>query len=95
MTNYTRGGEASQGFITINKDQFDSSKYSTNLKDCEEKCPIPGKEHLPKNSPDCVQPTPAPVELPKTGAGDLLGAGVGLAAMGLSAYYYAASRRLF
>ena len=86
---------ATKKVITINKDQFDSSKYSTNLKDCEEKCPIPGKEHLPKNSPDCVQPTPAPVELPKTGAGDLLGAGVGLAAMGLSAYYYAASRRLF
>lgn len=82
--------------VTINKDEFDSSKHSTNLKDCEEKCPIPGKEHLPVNSAECEEPvTPTPPELPKTGAADLLGAGVGLAAMGLSAYYYAASRRLF
>lgn len=87
---------ATKKVITINKDQFDSSKYSTNLKDCEEKCPIPGKEHLPATSAECETPvTPTPPELPKTGAADLLGAGVGLSAMGLAAYYYAASRRLF
>lgn len=80
--------------ITIDKNQFDSSKHSTNLKDCEEKCPIPGQETLPKNSPDCVQPPATPVELPKTGAGDIFGAGIGLAAMGLAIYYYAASRRI-
>lgn len=80
--------------VSIDEDQFNPQLHSKNLKDCEEKCPIPGKEHLPKNSPECVTP-PAPVELPKTGAGDLVSAGVGLAAMGVSAYYYAASRRLF
>lgn len=82
--------------ISIDEDQFNPQLHSKNLKDCDEKCPIPGKEHLPKNSPDCVTPpAPTPVELPKTGAGDLVSAGVGLAAMGVSAYYYAASRRLF
>lgn len=86
--------------ITINEDAFDPTKHSRNLKDCEEKCPIPGKEHLPANSAECEEPvvpapTPAaPVELPKTGAGDLIGAGIGLSAMGVAAYYYAASRRI-
>ena len=85
---------ATKKVITINKDQFDASKYSTNLKDCEAKCPIPGKEHLPATSAECEKPiTPTSPELPKTGPEDILGAGVGLAAMGLTAYYYAASRR--
>jgi len=84
--------------ITINEDQFDSAKHSTNLKDCESKCPIPGKEHLPVDSAMCEEPVktpPTPPELPKTGAGDAIGAGVGLSAMGIAAYYFAASRRLF
>jgi uncharacterized repeat protein (TIGR01451 family) len=38
--------------VTINEDQFDSSKYSKNLEDCA-KCTIPGKENLPANSPEC------------------------------------------
>lgn len=80
--------------ITIDKAAFDSSKHSTNLKDCEKKCPIPGKEHLPETSAECETPvTPTPTELPVTGPEDLFGAGVGLAAMGLTAYYYAVSRR--
>jgi len=56
-----------------------------------ERCTVPGKETLPKNSPDCVTPTPP--ELPHTGAGDgiiaLIGAGSLIAAIG----YYVASRR--
>ena len=69
---------------------------------CEEKpefCTVPGKEHLPKNSPDCketpvVPPTTTtPTELPKTGASDsiivLIGAGALIASIG----YYIASRR--
>lgn len=62
---------------------------------CEEKCTVPGKETLPKNSPDCVvvPPTTPPTELPHTGASDnifaLLGAGSLIAAIG----YYVASRR--
>lgn len=87
--------------ISIDADQFDATKHSKNLEDCKDKCPIPGKEHLPANSAECEEPvvTPpapqTPSELPKTGPADFLGAGVGLAAMGVSAYYYAASRRLF
>lgn len=36
----------------------------------EENCPVPGKGHLPKDSPLCVE---TPSELPNTGAGDLIG----------------------
>ncbi|MET0979779.1 MAG: hypothetical protein ABWX90_00810 [Candidatus Saccharimonadales bacterium] len=58
-------------------------------------CDVPGKEHLPKNSPDCVVTPVAtpPQELPKTGLGEELlkvtGVGSLIAAIG----YYAASRR--
>jgi uncharacterized repeat protein (TIGR01451 family) len=38
----------------------------------QDKCPIPGKESLPKNSPDCKE-TPTTPELPKTGAASLVG----------------------
>jgi len=41
-----------------------------------DKCPIPGKENLPKNSPECKEtPVTPPVtpELPKTGAAGLIG----------------------
>ncbi len=61
----------SKKIITIDEDQFDSSKHSKNLKDCEEeKCPIPGKEHLPKDSKDCYEncPIPGKEHLPKTSA---------------------------
>ena len=55
-------------------------------------CDVPGKEHLPKNSDECVEEE-VPVELPKTGAAEnlltLLGAGSLIAAAG----YYIASRR--
>lgn len=36
-----------------------------------EKCPIPGKEHLPKDSPECKE-TPVTPELPSTGAGSMI-----------------------
>ncbi len=46
--------------VTIKESEFDSAKYSKNPNDCKEtppveKCPIPGKEHLPKDSPDCKE----------------------------------------
>lgn len=53
-------------------------------------CDIPGKENLPKNSTECVE---TPVELPHTGTGSLLGAGVGLGSLIAAGSYYFASRR--
>lgn len=38
----------------------------------KDKCPIPGKEHLPADSPEC-KVTPVTPELPKTGAAGLVG----------------------
>lgn len=55
-----------------------------------ENCPIPGKENLPKDSPDCVTPPP---ELPKTGTGDGIVGLVGLSSVVASTGYYIASRR--
>ena len=53
-------------------------------------CDVPGKENLPKNSVDCVE---TPVELPHTGTGSLLGAGVGLGSLIAAGSYYFMSRR--
>jgi PKD repeat protein len=55
-------------------------------------CQIPGKENLPANSPQCVQP---PVqELPTTGStGGLVGAGFGLGSVIIAASFYITSRR--
>lgn len=54
-------------------------------------CPIPGKEHLPKDSPLCV--TPSVAELPKTGPMDLIGGGLGLGSLIAASSYWYASRR--
>lgn len=75
-------------------------KYSANRADCEtapvtpkkEMCTVPGKEHLPKDSPDC-QDVVASDKLPTTGPIDLLGAAIGLTSISVAAYYYAVSRR--
>ncbi len=75
--------------ITITEEEFDEARHTRDLKECEAKCPIPGFEHLPAASPECAHP----VELPKTGATSLVGAGVGFAALGLSTHYYLLSRR--
>lgn len=62
---------------------------------CEEKpefCIVKGKEHLPKNSPDCKE-TPVVTELPKTGASDSIVALIGAGSLIASIGYYVASRR--
>lgn len=66
---------------------------------CEEQkeyCTVPGKEHLPKNSADCVE-TPTtpetPAELPKTGVSDTIGAFIGAGSLVAALGYYIASRR--
>ncbi|MDO4684635.1 MAG: hypothetical protein Q4B06_02935 [Candidatus Saccharibacteria bacterium] len=83
--------------VKIKESAFDASKHSKNAADCaaaplepkKEMCTVPGKEHLPKNSPDCIE---LPSELPKTGGLDAA-ALLGLSAMTISLGYYLASRR--
>lgn len=84
--------------VTIDKSELEKHKdrYSTNLDDCKstpiekkEFCTVPGKEHLPKDSPECFE---TPSELPKTGGLDAT-AFLGLGAMTISIGYYIASRR--
>lgn len=93
--------------VTIKESDFDSSKHSKNLNDCAETpvtpgetCPIPGKEHLPKDSKDCAEtpaPTPTtpvtPSELPQTGSSDGLLTMIGLGAFALALGYAVTSRR--
>lgn len=70
-------------------------------KEEEEKCPIPGKTHLPKNSPECkedVPPTttttpPAPTTLVSTGPADLIGIFVATTVAGTLAHYFILGRR--
>lgn len=83
--------------VTIKESDFDAKKHSKNAQDCatppteitKEMCPIPGKQHLTKSSPDCME---TPRELPKTGGLDIA-AFAGLGAMTISLGYYLASRR--
>ncbi|NLA42787.1 LPXTG cell wall anchor domain-containing protein [Candidatus Saccharibacteria bacterium] len=81
-------------WITITEGLFDKTKHSTNEADCEEVVvpPTPTPAPTPPAAP-APAPAPAPVALPQTGAGDLLGATLGLSSMALASYYYAISRR--
>lgn len=81
--------------VTIKESEFDSTKYSMDQADCaEEKCPIPGKEHLPADSENCEEDeTPTPVELPKTGPADAFASLVGAGALAGTATTYFKSRR--
>ena len=94
--------------LTINKQDFDANKHSMNLADCEKTpetpevpeqpapetptCPIPGKEHLPKDSADCA--TPAPVELPQTGSSTGVLSILGLGLITIAAGYALTGCRL-
>lgn len=55
-----------------------------------ENCILPGKEDLPKNSPECAE---TPPELPQTGLGEWLAGATGLAALAAALYYYNMSQR--
>lgn len=85
--------------VTIDEDKFDSTRYSKNTADCKEMCPIPGKEHLPADSKDCVETPPVtppqetPPELPQTGMSNLVIGGFGAGSMIVSASLYIGSRR--
>lgn len=83
-----------QRIIEINESDYDASKHSKNFADCkktEEKCDVPGKETLPKDSPDCKTTTVE--ELPQTGLGGTLAAFSGLGALTAGAGYYIRSVR--
>jgi LPXTG-motif cell wall-anchored protein len=64
----------------------------------QEYCTIPGKEQLPKDSPECVETPPVtppvtPPLLPHTGMSENIVAVVGLGALVASIGYYVASRK--
>lgn len=77
---------SSSKIVEISESQFDSSKHDKDITKCE-KCTVPGKEHLPKNSPDCVTPTTVD-ELPQTGLGSAIAAFTGLGSLTAGASYY-------
>lgn len=57
-------------------------------------CPLPGKEDLPKNSPECTEPpVETPPELPQTGLGEWLAGAAGFAAIAGALYYWNTSRK--
>lgn len=91
---------------TIKEDTYDASKYSKDTANCKkpvEKCPLAGKEDMPKDSVNCVEtPTPttpetpkteAATELPKTGLADAFAPIMGIGSLTASGYYYVTSRR--
>lgn len=68
-------------------------------------CPYPGKEHLPKDSPECKPDVPpetppetpvtpeTPVSIPDTGAGQVIGMFLSTVAAGMIAYRFVWARR--
>jgi len=104
--NYTQttvGVYSVQAIVTVSVNGVEKTATSDNCKGkfevpaTPEYCPIPGKEHLPKNSPDCketpVTPPVTPPELPTTGMTENIVAIIGLGALIASIAYYVASRR--
>lgn len=82
--------------VTIKESEFDSSKYSKDAADCKTTetpmCEVPGKEHLPADSEDCVEEE-TPEELPHTGMGETLLSVLGAGSLASAAGAYIASRR--
>lgn len=74
----------------------DSDTAEVTQEDCkppvkeEEPCPIPGKEHLPKDSKECVN---IPPTIPQTGIGGIITGLLGSSAAGYSAYAYLESKK--
>lgn len=67
----------------------------------KENCPIPGKGHLPKDSPDCketvvttvAKTTTTPTVLPNTGPGSVIGIFTGVSLAGSMAHRFFTGRR--
>jgi len=102
-TRSTVGKYTVEAVITVTVNGTDKTASSANCKKefevpaTPEYCPIPGKEQLPKDSPECVAtpvtPPATPPELPHTGASENILAFTGLGALIASISYYVASRR--
>ena len=86
---------------TIKESEFDSTKHSTDMSDCEETPVTPEVPETPETpetpttpeTPEVVEETPEVVELPKTGASDVLLAGISLSSIITAAGYMFANRR--
>lgn len=84
--------------VTIDKSEYNANKdkYSTVLNDCATKpemCTVPGKETMPKDSPDCKETPVTPTELPHTGITEGLLSVLGAGSMVGAAAAYVASRK--
>ena len=76
----------------LNKDRFEYGKSKDKV--VEEKCPVPGKEHLPADSEDCEEDeAPTPTELPETGMGENILSLLGVGSLAGVTSAYIASRR--
>ncbi len=73
-----------------------SDKCATVINTEKPMCTVPGKEHLPPDSPECRETPPGtpPSEIPDTGAGDLVGLFVATTVAGSLAYKMVWARRL-
>lgn len=106
-SNKTVTSDACKTQITVSPEKPEECKPGIPVGDerCEENCDVPGKEHLPKDSPDCketpvIPETPetpqtpeTPAELPKTGVADTILTLMGVGSLIAAASYYVASRR--
>lgn len=87
--------------VTVNVDVNGETKTATS-EECmvtisipknPENCPIPGKEHLPKDSKECKEKPTTPEELPNTGAGAVAGIVGAVTAAGTAAHVAVTRRR--
>ncbi|MCA9334251.1 PKD domain-containing protein, partial [Candidatus Saccharibacteria bacterium] len=104
---YAASGEynasATLTFTVNGQDKVVSSnacKATTDKPPVTPMCPYPGKEHLPKNSPDCKQTTttttkttPTPTAIADTGPGEVIGMTIATIFAGMIAYRMVWMRR--
>ena len=77
----------------VDSKKIDNIHYTTDMSKCAPKCPIPGKESLPKDSADCKETPTTPTELPKTGIANGLLSVLGAGSLIGTAAAYVASRK--
>ncbi len=80
----------------VQSDTGELCKTSINFPKEEDKCPLPGKQHLPKNSPECKDTpvvTTTGTKLPNTGPGDVVGMFVATTVAATLAHKFILSKR--